>query len=323
MRELRQGGDTNLFTRRFIVADLVPFLVAAPSPTCLSQEGACQTITRQASPSHTGKVSRPPRAVVDPPAWLTLPPTPTLPNTSRSGFVEVKGTALFFAEFGEGEPILFLHGGLSSSNYWGHQVAALSSRFRVIVMDTRGHGRSPLSPEKFTYQLFASDVIALLDLLQVAKAAVVGWSDGAITGLQLCLSYPERISRLFAFGANFNLQGTIPGGTSSPVFAAYTGRCKSEYAMLSKNPADWVKLVFVLKQMWATEPNYSAMQLASIRSPTTISDGDHDEIIRRRQTEELAASIAGSRLVIQPNVSHFAMLQNPDQFSRELLEFLV
>jgi predicted alpha/beta-fold hydrolase len=76
------------------------------------------------------------------PQWLTLPPTPILPETMQSGIAAVNGIKIWYASFGDGEPVILLHGGLANSNYWGHQVRALQSRYRVIVMDSRGHGRS-------------------------------------------------------------------------------------------------------------------------------------------------------------------------------------
>ena len=74
--------------------------------------------------------------------------------------------------------------------------------------------------------------------------------------------------------------------------------------------------------MWHTEPNFTSQNLASMKQPTTISDGEYDEIIRRDHTEKLALSIPRSRKVIQPGVSHFAMLQNPVEFTEALTEFL-
>src|SRR5262249_42376408 len=108
------------------------------------------------------------------PPWLTLPPTPQLPVPRRSETASVNGTKIYFAQFGEdGPPVLMLHGGLGNSNYWGHQVAALANQFSVTVMDTRGHGRSPVTSRAFSYGLFAQDAIGLLDYLQIPAASIV------------------------------------------------------------------------------------------------------------------------------------------------------
>ena len=103
------------------------------------------------------------------PRWLNLPPTPTLPKASQSGFAPVNGIKVWYATFGHGEPVVLLHGGLANANYWGHQVRALQRHYQVIVMDSRGHGRSSRDREPYGYDLMASDVVALMDHLKIAR----------------------------------------------------------------------------------------------------------------------------------------------------------
>ena len=241
--------------------------------------------------------------------WLTLPPTPTLPKTVRSGLVSINNTSIFFAQFGKGPPILLLHGGLANSNYWGHQVRELAKTFSVIVMDTRGHGRSPVTSDAFSYSLFADDVVALLDNLEIPTAAIVGWSDGGITGLQLAIAKSDRVSKLFAFGANCCVGGLKKHGAKSPVFEAFVKRCAAEYAVMSPAPEKWPQLLSGLRRMWRSEPEFTEQMLAMIKTPTAICDGEYDEIIQREETERMSREIPNARLIIQPQVSHFAMLQ--------------
>jgi pimeloyl-ACP methyl ester carboxylesterase len=254
--------------------------------------------------------------------WLALPPTPDLPETTRGGYLTLNGTSIWHARFGEGPHVLLLHGGLGSSNYWGHLVRALAQSFTVTVMDTRGHGRSPVMSRAFSYRIFADDAAALLDALKIPSAAIVGWSDGAVTGLQLAMSRPERVAKLFAFGANSSPDGMIAGGARSSVFAKYAARCRAEYAKLSPHPERWPQLMDGLRPMWRNEPGFSARQMAEVKAPTAIADGEHDEIIRRDHTALMSRQIPGSRLVILPRVSHFAMLQDPAQFNHAVLDFL-
>jgi pimeloyl-ACP methyl ester carboxylesterase len=105
--------------------------------------------------------------------------------------------------YGEGEPVLLIHGGLGHADMWAFPVPALAEKHKVIVAVRRGHGRSTRSDQPYAYALMAADYLALLDDLKIDKAAVVGWSDGAIIGLDIAVSHPERPSRLFAFGANY------------------------------------------------------------------------------------------------------------------------
>jgi pimeloyl-ACP methyl ester carboxylesterase len=257
------------------------------------------------------------------PAWLTLPPTPKLPAPRRGETASVNGIEIYFAQFGEmGPPVLMLHGGLGNSNYWGHQVTELAKQFAVTVMDTRGHGRSPLMSRAFSYGLFAQDAIALLDYLQIPSASIVGWSDGGVTGLELAMTRPNRITKLFAFGANSTPDGMKPGGGRAGAFAAYVARCRAEYAELSPSPEKWPLLVQGLSPMWRSEPDYPDQKLARIKAPTAIADGVYDEIIKPEHTRHMARVIPGARLAILPNTSHFAMLQDPAAFNQTLMDFL-
>jgi pimeloyl-ACP methyl ester carboxylesterase len=254
--------------------------------------------------------------------WMTLPPTPSLPKAEKSGTAPVNGIRIWYAEFGKGEPVLFVHGGLANSNYWGHQVRALvAAHYRVIVMDSRGHGRSTRNDEPYGYDLMASDVIGLLDYLKIEKVALVGWSDGAIIGLDIAMHHPERLSKLFAFAANIDPSG-VTDSSNSPVVKKYIARAGREYVALSPTPNDYQAFLAQITHMWNSEPHWTKADFAKITVPTWIVDGDHDEMINHDQPRTMADWTPGAGLLIEPDVSHFAFLQDPEQFNRDVLHFL-
>ena len=253
--------------------------------------------------------------------WLTLPPTPSLPKPAGSGYAPVNGIRVWYAAFGRGEPVLLLHGGLANSNYWGNQVPALAKSYRVIVVDSRGHGRSTHDEQPYGYDLMASDVLGLMDFLKLPKAAVVGWSDGAILGLDIAIHHPERLSKLFAFAANSDPSG-VANIAQSTVFNAYIARAEKEYQVLSPTPDQYKSFVDQISKMWETEPHFTAAQLRVITVPTWIVDADHDEAIKRENTEFMANEIPDAGLLLQPQVSHFSFLQDPRQFTGDVLHFM-
>ena len=253
--------------------------------------------------------------------WAQLPPTPDLPKPERSGFAAVNGIRLWYAVFGAGSPVILVHGGMGNSNYWGLQIPALARRFQVIVLDSRGHGRSTRNNEKITYHLMATDVVALMDALHVPKAALVGWSDGAIIGLDIAIHHPDRLTKLFAFAANSD-SSALKDVDKDPLFNAYFSRTEEEYKKLSPTPTELKVFLEELDKMWTTEPHFSDDQLRSIKVPTWIVDGDRDEVIKREDTDHMAALIPGAGELILPEVSHFALLQDPGQFNDVLLRFL-
>jgi len=253
--------------------------------------------------------------------WMVLPPTPSLPQAASSGYAPVNGVKIWYAEFGQGTPVILLHGGLGNSNYWGLLVPALDTQYRVIVMDSRGHGRSTRNAQPYGYDLMASDVIALMDYLKISKAAIVGWSDGAILGLDIAIHHPDRLTKLFAFAANSDPTG-VADISKSPVFNAYIARAEKEYQVLSATPTEYNSFLDQISKMWATQPNFTKAQLGAIKTPTWIVDADHDEAIKRENTEFMAAQIPASGLLLMPEVSHFAFLQDPQQFNNAVLHFM-
>jgi pimeloyl-ACP methyl ester carboxylesterase len=254
--------------------------------------------------------------------WQTLPAAPPPVPGEQTGHTTVNGISLYYATIGQGPPVVLLHGGLANSDYWGHQVTALAPHHLVILMDSRGHGRSTRDARPYGYNLMADDVVGLLDTLHIARADVVGWSDGAILGLDLAIRHPDRVGRIFAFAANTVTSGVQENVEKNPTFARYIDRAGQEYARLSTTPKEYQAFVTQISKMWETEPNWTDAQLRAIRSPVWVVDGDHDEAIKRAHTEYIAATIPGAGLLILPNTSHFAFLQDPVLFNDALLRFL-
>lgn len=255
--------------------------------------------------------------------WQSLPPTPSPPKPLESGFASLSDIRMFYAVYGEGSPVLLLHGGLANSNYWSDVIPLLvQGHHKVIVADSRGHGRSTRSAKDYSYDLMASDVVALLDNLKIGKTDLVGWSDGGIIGLDIAMQHPERLRRLFAYGANSDPSGLRENMDSNPTWAVFVKRGRDEYAALSPTPKDYDRFRAQIEKMWDQQPNWSAQQLAQISVRTAIADGAHDEAIKREHTEYLARAIPRARLVILDDCSHFGMLQNPREFADAVLKFL-
>ena len=254
--------------------------------------------------------------------WQTLPEPAAMPKPDQSGYAPVNGIQMYYAVFGAGDPVLLIHGGLGHADIWASQVATLSKTHKVIVADSRGHGRSTRTEQPYGYDLMASDYLALLDYLNIDKTAIVGWSDGGIIGVDIALHHPERLTRLFAQAANVTTDGVDPGVMTNKTFAAYIDRSGRDYKKMSKTPDQYDAFVAQISHMWATEPAWTKEQLGKITTPTAIVAGDHDEAIKREHTEYMAAAIPGAKLIILPNASHFAMLQAPDEYSQAALDFI-
>lgn len=247
---------------------------------------------------------------------------PPLPAATTEGYVQHDGAQIWYATYGRGAPVILLHGGLGQSGNWGYQVPALvAAGYRPILIDSRGHGRSTRDARPFRYEMMAADVLAVLDTLALEHAAFVGWSDGACIALILAAQAPARVTGVFFFACNMDPSGTkefVP----NPVIDRCFGRHVKDYARLSATPDDFKPFAEAVGLMMATQPNYTAHDLANIRVPVTIVQSEHDEFIKREHAEYLARSIPGADLVILPGVTHFAPLQRPTQFNATVLAFL-
>lgn len=245
-----------------------------------------------------------------------------LPLATNQGVVDYDGAQIWYATYGEGLSVILLHGGLGNSGNWGYQVPALvKSGYCAIVIDSRGHGRSTRDEKPYSYTLMASDVLAVMERLNINQASLVGWSDGACTALILASSHPERVSGVFFFACNMD-----PSGTKEFEFGPIVQRCFNrhvkDYAQLSATPDQFEAFSEAVGLMQRTQPNYSSEDLAQIKVPVTIVQSEHDEFIKQEHAEYLARSIPNAELVNLQGVSHFAPLQRPDQFNAEILKFL-
>jgi pimeloyl-ACP methyl ester carboxylesterase len=245
-----------------------------------------------------------------------------LPVTNNQGYVEHDGARIWYAAYGSGPTVILLHGGLGHSGNWGYQVPALvSSGYHTVVIDSRGHGRSTRDERPFSYELMAADVSAVMDTLNLEKAGLVGWSDGAVIALILADKSPARVRGVFFFACN-----TDPSGTKEFDFTPIVGRCISrhmqDYSQLSATPDQFNEFSEAVGLMQRTQPNYSAEDLAQISVPVAIVHSEHDEFIKREHAEYLAKSIPHAEFIFLPDVSHFAPLQRPEQFNRTMLSFL-
>ncbi len=266
-------------------------------------------------------------AAEEPPLWATIPVVPALPAPERTGFVGNDGAKLYYAIFHRhgGSPVILLHGGFASSDSWGYEVPRLMSSHEVIVMDSRGHGRSSIPAGPLSFAQMASDVVAVLDAAHVQKASVVGLSDGGIIGLYLGIRHPDRINRLFLWGASFNSHSDStapPDPAMKGMGAIYFARMQAQYRALSPTPDGFADLRKRLGDLYGREPDLTSAELGRINAPTVIADGEHEQFIARAHSEELARAIPGATLVILPNVSHGGPQQDPVAFHKAVAALL-
>lgn len=234
-------------------------------------------------------------------------------NTSVGKFLKLKNTDLYYEIYGEGEPLILLHGNSGSIKEFYQQIPTLSQQYKVIAIDTRGQGKSTdTSKSDFTYKIFADDVKALVDELGLKKVNIVGWSDGGNTGLEFALKYPDHLNKLVTIGAN-----TFPEGVDERLFNNMKAQLQVLQAENNPERLNEMRLVKIMLK----EPNISNGSLHKIQNPVLVIAGEND-VIKKEHTEMMAKQIPNAELKIYKNATHFIPFENPEELNKDILEFL-
>ena len=217
-------------------------------------------------------------------------------------------------EAGEGEPLVLLHGNGEDGTYFAHQIAHFSQRFRVLALDTRGHGKSPRGEAPFTIRQFARDLLAFLDARGIERAHLLGFSDGGNIALVFALAHPERVGKLVLNGANLNTRG-VKRSVQVPIELGY--RMARLFAGLSAKALANAEMLGLM----VNDPNVAPEELAALTAPTLVIAGEND-MIREDHTRLIAERIPNARLAFVPG-DHFVAAKNPAAFNREVERFLL
>lgn len=217
-------------------------------------------------------------------------------------------------ETGGGEPLVLLHGNGEDGTYFTHQIAHFSQRFRVLALDTRGHGKSPRGEAPFTIRQFARDLLAFLDARGIERAHLLGFSDGGNIALAFALAHPERVGKLVLNGANLNTRG-VKRSVQVPIELGY--RMARLFAGLSAKARTNAEMLGLM----VNDPNVAPEELAALTAPTLVIAGEND-MIREDHTRLIAERIPNARLAFVPG-DHFVAAKNPAAFNREVERFLL
>ncbi len=221
--------------------------------------------------------------------------------------------ALYYQEKGNGEPLLFLHGNGGDGSYFKNQIDYFSDRYRVIALDTRGHGKSPRGTKPFTIEQFSRDLYDFMEDLGISKAVILGFSDGANIAMKFAIKYPNKVKALILNGGNLNPEG-VKRTTQIPIEIGY----KIAKRFAAKSPG--AKKNAELLGLMVNEPNIRLNELSKITAPTLVICGRRD-MIKESHTKKIAENIPDAKLsIIKGN--HFIANKRYVTFNKEVEEFL-
>lgn len=220
---------------------------------------------------------------------------------------------LNYVEQGTGFPLILLHGNGEDHTYFKHQIEPFSACYRVIAVETRGHGSTPRGEAPFTIEQFAEDLKGFLDGQGIDRCHLLGFSDGGNIALTFALKYPERVEKLILNGANLDPSG-VKRSYQMPIELKWA-KAKMARQMDPKAVGE-----FELLDLMVTQPRIDPLSLRGLRMPVLVVAGEKD-MIKEAHTRAIAAPIPGSKLVFLPG-DHFVARRNPEAFNSLVLNFL-
>lgn len=233
--------------------------------------------------------------------------------------VVCNGITVHYRDESAGPPIVLLHGGLmEGTSGWGAHLPALADGYRVLVPDSRGHGRSDNPTGQLTYELMADDVAAFVAALDVERPLVVGYSDGGITALQLGLRHRGVAGGLVLGGmvveaddAYWRFLAQL-GASEAGFDEEVLGRFAPEFhGWVSGLHGDrWPTLLQETARLWHAVPTVSDEQLAGVDVPTVVLSGDRDDS-STSQARRIAAALPRGELAVIPGADHGGAMMSP------------
>ena len=220
---------------------------------------------------------------------------------------------LNYVERGAGDALILLHGNGESLDYFAGQLDFFARFYRVIALDTRGHGASPRGSAPFTIRQFAEDLRAFMDEQNIDSAHILGFSDGGNIALSFALKYPQRVRKLILNGANLDPWG-VKLHVQIPIVLGY------HLARLFAGKRPEARRRMELLGLMVNEPHFAPQDLRRLELPALVIAGDRD-MIRDRHTRLIADSLPNARLAILKG-NHFIANQRPEEFNRVVAEFL-
>ena len=251
--------------------------------------------------------------------------------------VRVNSVELYYEVYGQGYPVIFLHGFAGTVNMWQPQVPVLSQDYRFIIYDARGHGQSesPPSIDQYSADIVVEDLFQLLGSLEINKAVVGGLSMGGYQSLRFYLQHPQMVTALILMDsgpgyrnperrAQWNSQPEQRAhlletqGVAAFDEAAGAPSYTTREVILKQNP---IGLANMARKVVAQHDSWVMDNLDKVRVPTLVLVGEDDTPFRQA-AEYMTKTISGAQLVVVPKAGHAANLDNTEFFNQAVLDFL-
>ncbi|MBB6128822.1 alpha/beta fold hydrolase [Mucilaginibacter lappiensis] len=242
---------------------------------------------------------------------------------SGSGYIPVNGIKVYYEVYGEGKPIVLLHGAfMTIEGNWGQLIPELSKTRKVIAIEMQGHGHTPFSDRKLDLATLASDVDEVMNYLKVDSADVVGYSMGGSVAYQLIIQSPKRVKKLVIISSTYKSSGWLPQIANAfknmkpEMFA--NSPMKTAYDAVAPDKTKWTMFMGQMLAFVGQTFDMGDSNIAKITSPVLIISGDNDGLdkIELAKTYQLLGGgvsadlgpMPKSHLAIVPSQSHVGLM---------------
>lgn len=239
---------------------------------------------------------------------------PSFGNNKEVGkYMDVSGVKLYYEVYGQGEPLLLIHGNNSSMASFNNQLDVLTKKYKVIAVDSRGQGNSTSNDVKLTYELMADDINVFLDKLNLKNVNVLGWSDGGNIAVILGMEHPDKVKKMA-------IMGTVLYNNKTSVDPKINKILNQQIAEMKANGVSENDMNYRLKMLLLTEPNINPDALRKITAPTLVMAGEHD-VMPEKHTKLIADKIPKGKMLIFKGGDHEIPSNNPQVFNKAVLDF--
>jgi len=202
-------------------------------------------------------------------------------KSSNSGYAPVNGIKVYYEVYGEGRPLVLLHGAfMTIEGNWSQLIPELSKTRKVIAIEMQGHGHTPFSDRKLAVSTMANDVKGVMDYLKIDSADIAGYSMGGSVAYQFAIQNPHRLRKLVIISSTYKSSGWLPEIANAfknmkpELFA--DSPMKTAYDAVAPDKSKWTKFIEQMITFIGTPFNLGDSNISKIYAPVLIISGDND-----------------------------------------------
>lgn len=247
-------------------------------------------------------------------------------GSNQGKYITLSNTNIYYEEYGSGMPLLLFHGGFGSIHDFQQVIPKLSKHYRVIAVDSPGHGRSDQA-DSLSFDLMADYYSTMIDQFKLDSVYIIGYSDGGITALLLAAKRPDKVKKIIASGVNSRIDGIKTEVLESlklvnPTFIeTYQKEWLIDYKSKSPGKDKWEKYITDITRMYSKDVLITDQILSNISAKVLLVFGDKD-VIKLEHGIELFRKISRSQFCVLPNTPHEVFSESPELISKIGIEFL-